>query len=473
MKDLKNYARDTIAALSTPKGVGAIGIIRISGSRSLELLEKTVKFKKTPTERTVYFGNFFDSACEIIDEVMYVYFKAPRSYTGEDMVEIYCHGGILVTDKILDTIIKLGARLAENGEFTKRAFLNGKMDLIKAESVLQIIEAKSETGLKLALENLKGKLSSEVDFIRSYLLDILSKIEVSIDYGDDVDIDQTEILNDLKKIKYILEEKLKDADKKLHLTSGITLAIVGKPNVGKSTLLNRLLMEDRAIVTDIPGTTRDIIKGEIKIGGVHFVISDTAGIRETEDTVEKIGIERALNEAKKSDVIIFVLDATTGFTAEDEYIYNILKDSNSYNGHNIIFVWNKTDISDSKYQINPSHISDISNISDISEKIKNSLKISAYNGFGMRELEKKILEVVQPLIDEGELAHITSLRQLEHLKKVKFYIDKSIVEIERMVPIDIVSISIRESLASLDELTGRVFSIDLVDNIFSKFCVGK
>ncbi|MFN3691568.1 MAG: tRNA uridine-5-carboxymethylaminomethyl(34) synthesis GTPase MnmE, partial [Fervidobacterium sp.] len=282
---MENYVRDTIVALSSPRGVGAIAVIRISGSKALEFLEKTVKFKNIPTERKLYFGNFFDDNGEIVDEIMYAYFRAPRSYTGEDVVEIYSHGGVLVTKKILETYIKLGARLAENGEFTRRAFLTGKMDLIKAESVLQIIEAKSETSLKLALENLKGKLSSEINFLRSSLLDVLSKIEVSIDYGDDIEVDASEILNDLVELKEFLGEKLKNADKKLHLTSGVMLAIVGKPNVGKSTLLNLLLMEDRAIVTDIPGTTRDVIKGEIKIGGVHFVISDTAGIRETNDKV--------------------------------------------------------------------------------------------------------------------------------------------------------------------------------------------
>ncbi|MFN6992226.1 MAG: hypothetical protein ACK4MM_05845, partial [Fervidobacterium sp.] len=198
---MENYTRDTIVALSSPHGVGAIGVIRISGNKALELLEKTVKFKRIPTERKLYFGNFFDDNGEIVDEIMYAYFRAPKSYTGEDVVEIYSHGGVLVTKKILETYINLGARLAENGEFTRRAFLNGKMDLIKAESVLQIIEAKSETSLKLALENLKGKLSSEVNFLRSSLLDVLSKIEVSIDYGDDIEVDVSEILKDLMEIK--------------------------------------------------------------------------------------------------------------------------------------------------------------------------------------------------------------------------------------------------------------------------------
>lgn len=362
-------------------------------------------------ERRINHGYFYDENGEIIDEIMFVYFKSPRSYTGEDMVEIYCHGGILVTNKIIDTLLKLGARLAENGEFTRRAFLNGKIDLIKAESILQIIEAKSEKSLKLALDNLKGKLSNEIEYLRSSLINVLSKIEVSIDYGDDIDVPKEEILNDLINVQSFLKEKIKHADKGLHISTGVTMAIVGKPNVGKSTLLNRLLVEDRAIVTDIPGTTRDVIKGELKIKGVHFIISDTAGIRMTEDKVEKIGIEKALNEAKKSDVILFLLDATTGFTNEDEYIYNLIKDCN------FIPVWNKIDIAEKVDK-------------DI-VFLRNSVVISAETGRGMRELEEKILESVKVLVEDGELSHVTSKRQLEYLKRVEYNIIKAINSLKK------------------------------------------
>lgn len=444
--------KDTIVALSTPQGTGAIAVIRLSGSRAFEFLNNVIKPKRafeTLQERKAYFGSFYDVNGELIDEIIFIYFRAPKSYTGEDVIEIYCHGGILVVEKIIDTFINLGARLAENGEFTKRAFLNGKIDLIKAESILQIIEAKSEMGLKLALDNLKGKLSSEIASLRTALIDILSKIEVSIDYGDDIEIPSNEILGDLVSIQDFLSNKLKHADKGLHLSTGVTMAIVGKPNVGKSTLLNRLLVEDRAIVTDIPGTTRDVIKGEIKIQGVHFVISDTAGIRPTEDIVEKIGIERALKEAEKADVVLFLLDATTGFTKEDEYILDIIKDSN------VLYVWNKVDIGDK-----------ITNLG-------NDVKISASTGEGMRELEKRIIEMVNPLIRDGELSHITSKRQLEYIKKVKFHIDKAIIALRSKIPLDVVSIDINESLSLLDEITGKSFREDLIDNIFSKFCVGK
>lgn len=443
--------RDTIVAIATPPGVGAIGIVRASGPHSWRILEDCVR-KSIEAERRVVYGNFYDSDGNIVDEVLFVGFKGPRSYTGEDMVEVFCHGGILVTQKILEEFIKRGARLAKNGEFTRRAFLNGKIDLIKAEAILQIIEAKSEESLKLALENLKGKLSGEVSAIRKMLIDALSKIEVTIDYGDDIEIPREEIAQDVENIVKFLSEKLAHADKGIHVSTGVTLAIVGKPNVGKSTLLNRLLVEDRAIVTDIPGTTRDVIRGEIKIRGIHFVISDTAGIRETNDVVEKIGIDRAIREASQSDVVLFVLDATTGFTKDDEYIMNIIQDSN------FIAVWNKTDIGNK--------ISKVSKDGD-------DIYISASTGEGLRALEDKIVERVKPLVEDGHLSHVTTKRQLEHLKIVQQHLKKALEAIKSGYPVDIVSIDIRNALSELDRLLGTNFTDDLLDNIFANFCVGK
>jgi tRNA modification GTPase len=443
--------RDTIVAIATPPGVGAIGIVRASGPDSWRILEDCVR-KSIGIERKVRYGNFYDTEGNVIDEVLFVGFKAPRSYTAEDMVEIYCHGGVLVTQKILEEFVKRGARLAKNGEFTRRAFLNGKIDLIKAEAILQIIEAKSEESLKLAIDNLKGKLSKEVSAIRKMLIDVLSKIEVTIDYGDDIEISREEIAHDVENAVQFLSEKLAHADKGIHITTGVTLAIVGKPNVGKSTLLNRLLVEDRAIVTHIPGTTRDVIKGEIKIRGIHFVISDTAGIRETEDVVEKIGIERAIREASQADVVLFVLDATTGFTKEDEYILNIIKDSN------FIAVWNKTDIGNKVWKVSD-------NGSDV--------YISASTGEGLRTLEDKIIERVRPLIEDGHLSHVTTRRQLEHLRIVYQHLKKALEALSGGYPVDIVSIDIRSALSELDKLLGTNFSDDLLDNIFANFCVGK
>jgi len=446
--------RDTIAAIATPPGVGAIGIVRLSGSRAWEIAQMCVR-KDISEERRMYFADFYDVNGNVVDEVMFVGFKAPRSYTGEDMVEVYCHGGVLITQKVLEAFLERGARLAKNGEFTRRAFLNGKIDLIKAEAVLQVIEAKSEEGLKLAIDNLKGKLSGEISGIRKALLDVLSKIEVSIDYGDDIDVPREEILRDIMSIEMYLSEKLTHADKGIHVSTGVTLAIIGKPNVGKSTLLNRLLVEDRAIVTDIPGTTRDVIKGEIKIQGIHFVISDTAGIRRTEDVVEKIGIERAVKEASQADVVIFLLDATTGFTQEDEYILDIIR------GSNFIPVWNKVDRIDS--------LDDIRNISQDG----NDVFVSAATGFGMKDLENRLVEKVRPLIADGHLSHVTSKRQLEHLKLLHESIKRALDAINENYPLDVISIDIRNGLSELDKLLGRNFTEDLLENIFANFCVGK
>lgn len=446
--------RDTIAAIATPPGVGAIGIVRLSGSRAWEIARMCVR-KDILEERRMYFADFYDVNGNVVDEVMFVGFKAPRSYTGEDMVEVYCHGGVLITQKVLEAFLERGARLAKNGEFTRRAFLNGKIDLIKAEAVLQVIEAKSEEGLKLAIDNLKGKLSGEISGIRKALLDVLSKIEVSIDYGDDIDVPREEILKDITSIEMYLSEKLAHADKGIHVSTGVTLAIIGKPNVGKSTLLNRLLVEDRAIVTDIPGTTRDVIKGEIKIQGIHFVISDTAGIRRTEDVVEKIGIERAVKEASQADVVVFLLDATTGFTQEDEYILDIIK------GSNFIPVWNKVDRIDS--------LDGIRNISQDG----NDVFISAATGFGMRDLENRLVEKVKPLIADGHLSHVTSKRQLEHLKLLHESVNRALDAINENYPLDVISIDIRNGLSELDKLLGRNFTEDLLENIFANFCVGK
>lgn len=440
--------KDTIAAISTPKGTGAISIIRIDGEKSHEIAKKItglqdIEFKKV-------YHRFIKYKDEILDDVNIVFYKKPNSYTGNDLVEIYCHGGILVTRKILDVILNEGARLAERGEFTKRAFLNRKLSLIQAEAIYQIIEAKSELSLKISLENLKGKLGKEIEEFRNKLLRILAEIEVSIDYPDDIESDIDLILKELKEIDKYISEKVQKSKRGLHLNSGIIMTIVGKPNSGKSTLLNRLLYEDRAIVTDIPGTTRDVIKGEIDIKGVHFVIADTAGIRKTEDVVEKIGIERSLQEIRKSDLILFVLDASTGFTEEDLFIYEKIKN------YNFIPVWNKCDLGNK--------------FNKFGEK---SVKIAAISGEGLRDLENVILVKVKDIIESGESSHVTTQRQLEILERVSQFTKNALKNFEIGYELDIISIDVRKALEELDMLLGKKFNEDLLDTIFSNFCVGK
>lgn len=440
--------KDTIAAISSPRGTGAIAIIRIDGEKSHEIAKKITGLENVEFKRVYH--RFIKYENEILDDANIVFYKSPNSYTGNDLVEIYCHGGILVTHKILDVILNEGARLAERGEFTKRAFLNGKLSLIQAEAIYQIIEAKSELSLKISLENLRGKLGKEIEEFRNRLLHVLAEIEVSIDYPDDIESDNNLIVNELNEIYKLISEKVKKSKKGMHLSSGIIMTIVGKPNSGKSTLLNRLLYEDRAIVTDIPGTTRDVIKGEIDISGVHFVIVDTAGIRETDDPIEKIGIERSLKEIQKADIILFVLDATTGFTEEDSFIFDQIKN------YNFLPVWNKCDVGNkiNKFQ-------------------EESVKISAINGTGLRDLERTIIEKVRDIIESGETSHVTTQRQLEILERVNQYIKSALKNFEIGYELDIISIDIRKALEELDTLLGRKFSEDLLDTIFSNFCVGK
>jgi tRNA modification GTPase len=440
--------KDTIAAISSPKGTGAISIIRIDGEKSHEIAKKITGLQKVEYKKVYH--RFIKYKNEILDDVNIVFYESPNSYTGNDLVEIYCHGGILVTHKILDVILNEGARLAERGEFTKRAFLNGKLSLIQAEAIYQIIEAKSELSLKISLENLKGKLGKEIEEIRNKLLQILAEIEVSIDYPDDIESDVNLIQKELKEIDKYISEKVQKSKKGLHLSSGLVMTIVGKPNSGKSTLLNRLLYEDRAIVTEIPGTTRDVIKGEIDIKGVHFIIADTAGIRETEDFVEKIGIERSLQEIRKSDLILFVLDSSTGITEEDFFIYEKIKN------YNFIPVWNKCDIG-----------------KKLDKFESESVKISAISGEGLRELEDAIIDKVKDIIESGESSHVTTQRQLEILERVSQFVKSALKNFEIGYELDIISIDIRKSIEELDVLLGRKINDDLLDTIFSNFCVGK
>ncbi|MBB6061747.1 tRNA modification GTPase [Thermosipho japonicus] len=439
---------DTIAAISSPLGTGAISVVRIDGPKSHDIAKKLVKISNVDYRR-VYHA-FMEFEGQIVDEVNIVFYKSPNSYTGNDLVEIYGHGGILVTRKVLEAVLKSGARLAERGEFTKRAFLNGKISLVQAESIYQIIEAKSEISLKLSFENLKGKLSEEIENYRSRLLNILAEIEVSIDYPDDMEVDFDNISNLLSKIDQELSLKIEKSKKALTLNQGIVMTIVGKPNSGKSTLLNKLLEEDRAIVTDIPGTTRDVIKGEIDINGIHFVIVDTAGIRKTDDVVESIGIQKSIKELEKADIVLFVLDATTGFTKEDEYIFEKVKKLN------YIPVWNKCDIG---YNFN--------------KEFKDAVKISALTGESFRSLESIILSKVSDIIESGESSHVITQRQLEVLERVKRNVESAIFNLKSGYEVDVISIDIRKALEELDVLIGKRFSEDLLDTIFSNFCVGK
>jgi len=450
---------ETIVAVSSPPGVGAIAIVRLSGDKSWEMVKKVLKTSSKIEPRKAIHGWIKDPTTdELVDEVVVIFYKAPRSYTGEDMVEIMCHGGPVVTRMLLNIFLKLGARMAEPGEFTKRAFLNGKMDLAKAEAVRDIIEAKTEMSAKLALKNLKGELSSFIDGLRRKILDLLAEIEVVLDYPDELDFDEQGIKTKLRGILVEVEKQLDLSEHGIALKEGIRMVIVGKPNVGKSTLLNRLLKEDRAIVTEIPGTTRDIIVEDLNIKGVLFKVVDTAGIRKSQDIVEKIGIDRALKEIEKADLILFVLDASTPLDENDEMILSKIK-SKRY-----LVVVNKVDVVEKL---------DVKKIKSMLGSDKHVCIISALKGEGLSKLEEAILKEVRDTMKKGISSLVLNERQREILIFVRDHLREALNTLEEGYTADTISLDLRKALGHLDRVVGRDFTEDLLDTIFSNFCVGK
>jgi len=450
---------ETIVAVSSPPGVGAIAIVRLSGDKSWEMVKKVLKTSSKIEPRKAIHGWIKDPTTnELVDEVVVIFYKAPRSYTGEDMAEIMCHGGPVVTRMLLNIFLKLGAKMAEPGEFTKRAFLNGKMDLAKAEAVRDIIEAKTEMSAKLALKNLKGELSSFIEGLRKKILDLLAEIEVVLDYPDELDFDEQGIKTKLRGILVEVEKQLDLSEHGIALKEGIRMVIVGKPNVGKSTLLNRLLKEDRAIVTEIPGTTRDIIIEDLNIKGVLFKVVDTAGIRKSQDVVEKIGIDRALKEIEKADLILFVLDASTPLDENDEMILSKIK-SKRY-----LVVVNKVDVVEKL---------DVRKIKSMLGTDKHVCIISALKGEGLSKLEEAILKEVKDTMEKGISSLVLNERQREILIFVRDHLREALNTLEKGYTADTISLDLRKALGHLDRVVGRDFTEDLLDTIFSNFCVGK
>lgn len=449
---------DTIVAVASPPGKGAISIIRMSGMGCWEIVLRHFKTRGKIEPRKALHGWIYDGD-EPVDEVVVIFYKAPKSYTGEDMVEVMCHGGPFVVKKLIDLFLREGARLAEPGEFTRRAFLNGKMDLTSAEAVRDIIEAKSELSLKASLRNLRGELRTFVENLREDLIRVLAELRVELDYPGEVEADVDRIREELEKLIKKLSEELSKAEYGLMVNQGLRMVIVGKPNVGKSTLLNRLLKEDRAIVTDIPGTTRDVISEEITIGGLLFKVVDTAGIRdETRDIIERMGIERTLREIERADLILFVLDASDLLDEEDEKVLEKIKDKR------YLVVINKMDV-----------------VERLDEELlktklgteKHIVKISALKGEGLEKLEEAILKESVDVLEKGSSSLITNVRQKEILESVNRHLAEALEALNKGVPTDLVSIDLEAALKLLDEVTGRSFREDLLDTIFSTFCVGK
>ena len=459
---------ETIAAISTATGNGGIGIIRMSGNNCFEILKKIFKTSKNDKLNidkikgyTIQYGYIIDSQTnEIIDEVLVSFFKNPKSYTRENMCEINSHGGMVVEKRILEQCLKNGAILAEPGEFTKRAFLNGRIDLSQAESIIDIINSKTEKEAKASVNQLQGYLSENIKKIRFKLLDIMADIEASIDYPeyDIEEVTNNRALNVLKSVKEelrILEESFNNGK---ILKEGIKTVIIGKPNAGKSSLLNTILKEERAIVSDIEGTTRDTIEELVTIKGIPLKIIDTAGIRNTTDIIEEMGVEKALKVADDADLVLAILDNTRNIDDQDLKILDLIKNKKS------IILLNKIDLIDNNLEKNK----------EILNTGKTVIKISTKNRYGIENLYKKIEEmfnIKEIDIDSGNI--ITNIRHKNQITFSIKSIEEAIQAINFNLPIDIISISIKQALEDLGKITGENVGEDIINEIFSKFCLGK
>jgi len=457
---------DTIAAIATAPGEAGIGIIRISGKDAIEIGDKIFKNKKQLSlkeceERKLNYGYIFDPKNgQKVDEVLAVYIKAPYTYTREDIVEINCHGGIIPVRRILEIVLENGARLAERGEFTKRAFLNGRIDLSQAEAVMDLISAKTDTSFNVSLNQLEGSISNEVKKLQNVLLSMLAHVEASIDFPEDDVEDLT--YETLKEQGSFVLEKINKLLGTVYtgkiLREGLKTVILGKPNVGKSSLLNAILRENRAIVTDIPGTTRDIIEEYVNIKGVPLKIIDTAGIRQTEDIVEKLGVDKAKELLGEADLVIAVFDTSKELTEEDYYIIDLIKDKTT------IVLLNKSDL--------PSKIDEI----DIKEHLpdKRIIHTSISKNEGIDKLEDIIEEMF--LSSEVKITDsiiITNVRHRDQLLKAKSNIEDALNSLESNMPLDCIEVDIKGCWENLGEITGDTVGEDIIDKIFSEFCIGK
>lgn len=455
---------DTIAAIATASGNSGIGIIRVSGDEAIEIVDKIFKSVNSDKKlvnvksHTINYGHIVDND-KVIDEVLVSVMNGPHSYTGEDVVEINCHGGMIVIRKILEIVLKNGARTAEPGEFTKRAFLNGRMDLSQAEAVMDVINAKNEFALSSSIEQLNGRVSEKIKSLREKIIYNIAFIESALDDPEHISIDgySEKLSKILEEVNGELSRLINNFDNGRIVKEGVKTVILGKPNAGKSSLLNLLLGEERAIVTDIEGTTRDTLEESINLNGVFLNLIDTAGIRDSEDVVEQIGVNKAKELAEKSDLVIFVADASKELDENDKEIINLIKDKQA------IVLLNKSDL---ETIINEKNVSEFDN--------KPVITFSAKTGDGLDELENKIRNLFyEGKVKYNDELYITNARQKESLINAKNSIEEVIKSVENDMPEDFYSIDLMDAYTYLGQIIGESVEDDLVNEIFSKFCMGK
>lgn len=445
---------DTICAISTTLGVGAISIIRVSGKEAIEKVNNITNIDLTKKDsHTINYAYIKDNN-EIIDEVLISVMKAPKTFTTEDTVEINCHGGIATTEKVLELLLNQGLRLAEPGEFTKRAFLKGRIDLTESEAVNDLINTKTDKARKIVMNNLKGSTSNKIRDLREKLVKIITNIEVNIDYPEYQDIEEMtieKIKDEIDNIENEIENIIKNSENSKIITNGINVAIIGRPNVGKSSILNKLIEEEKAIVTNIPGTTRDVVEASFSLNGITLNLIDTAGIRETEDIVEKIGVEKSKEALEKADLVLLILNNNEELTKEDKELLEISKNKQR------IIVVNKTDL-DKKLDLNEENI----------------VYTNTVEENGIESLLDKINEIYKlEQIETNDFYYVSNLEQLNRIKQTRNNIKDIKQGLENNLPIDMLEIDLKQIWQTLGEVIGETYTEELLDNLFKNFCVGK
>ncbi|WP_181217614.1 tRNA uridine-5-carboxymethylaminomethyl(34) synthesis GTPase MnmE [Bacillus subtilis] len=458
---------DTIAAISTPMGEGAIAIVRLSGPEAIQIADKIYKGPKGKTlssveSHTIHYGHIVDRPSDrVVEEVMVSVLKAPRTFTREDVIEINCHGGIVTVNQVLQLALREGARLAEPGEFTKRAFLNGRIDLSQAEAVMDLIRAKTDRAMNVAMNQMEGRLSALVRRLRSEILETLAHVEVNIDYPEYDDVEEMThqiLVEKATAVQKEIEALLRTSEQGKILREGLSTVIIGRPNVGKSSLLNSLVHEAKAIVTDIPGTTRDVIEEYVNVRGVPLRLVDTAGIRETEDIVERIGVERSRQVLKEADLILLVLNYSEELSEEDVKLFEAVE------GMDVIVILNKTDL---EAKIDTERVRELANGRPV-------VTTSLLKEEGINDLEEAIQSLFYTgAIESGDLTYVSNTRHISILQQAKRAIEDALSGIEQDVPIDMVQIDLTRCWELLGEIIGDSVHESLIDQLFSQFCLGK